>query len=151
MPKMKINLDQEGGTFEPIPAGEYEAYLHNVEFKTFNSGNTGYNLEFTVAEGQYQGRKVFDNLVLIDNAKWKLAQFWKAITDDTGEVVVDTEKVPSFVGRKVLLKLDTDTYEKNGETRDKNVVKQIKKTLSGGGSVDDLQRAVFASDDDLPF
>lgn len=156
MVKMKLNLDQSGGNFDPIPQGEYPAYLSNVEFKTFRSGNVGFNLEFTVAEGQYRGRKVFDNLVFVESAGWKLAQFWKAMTGLSGEVEINTEDVPKFVGKKAVIKVDVDSYESNGgEERERNVVKQIKPYL--GTQNEDLldsfmsQPAGAFSDPDLPF
>lgn len=154
--KFKLNLNDFGG-FDPIPAGDYKAYLYDVQAKTFSTGSQGFTLTFKIAEGPHQGRQVYDNLVLVKNAYWKLAQFWKAMTNETGEVEIDTELIPTFVGRKVGLKVDVETTDQ-GNTR--NVVKNMyyvggqepveAETLSGvlaGGEVEPLN----ITEDDLPF
>lgn len=51
--------------FEPIPDGTYTCEITNTELKTTRSGENQYlNIEFTVLEGAYRGRKVWDRLNL---------------------------------------------------------------------------------------
>ena len=46
--------------FEAIPTGTYEAVIANSESRPMKSGNgMGFNLEFEIVSGAYQGRKVF--------------------------------------------------------------------------------------------
>lgn len=123
MPKIKMNLDEVGNGFTPIPAGTYEAYVYEVEAKTFNSGNSGYKVTFNIADGPYKGRKIFDNLVITPKAYWKLGQFWRAMTGDTGEVEMDTDKFPEFVGTRVELEVKIEKQTYNNEERENNVVK----------------------------
>lgn len=53
----------EGRDFSPIPAGTYQVYISSSDIKPTKTGNGDLiSLEFTVAEGEHQGRKVFDRL-----------------------------------------------------------------------------------------
>lgn len=124
MTKIKLNLDDVGG-FEPIPAGDYEAYLYEAKPTTFRSGNEGFALTFKIADGEYKGRQIFDNIVLTEKAYWKLGQFWRAITNDEGIVDIDTNEIPGFVGRRIGLTIDTEQQEYNGKIQNRNVVKNM--------------------------
>lgn len=51
--------------FEPIPPARYEAMITASERKTTKAGDGEYlKLEWTVASGEYEGRKIFDNVNL---------------------------------------------------------------------------------------
>ena len=52
-------------TFDPIPAGKYIAAITSSEMKATKNGDGSYlQFEFTVLEGQYKDRKVWDRLCL---------------------------------------------------------------------------------------
>src|SRR5690606_8461241 len=70
----------------------------------------------------HQGRQVLDNLVFVDSAHWKIAQFWKAMTNETGEVEIDTEAIPSFIGHKVGLRVDVENTHQGTK---RNVIKSM--------------------------
>lgn len=125
MTVIKMNLDDIGGNFEPIPEGEYEAYVFDVEATTFRSGNEGFSVTYNIAKGPHKGRKIYDNIVLTEKAYWKLGQFWRAVTGDTGEVEIDTNDVPSMVGRRVELDIGVEEQAYQGKTRQRNVVKNM--------------------------
>ncbi len=51
--------------FEPVPAGKYLAAITESEMKPTKKGDGDYlQLEFTVLEGEYKGRKVWDRLCI---------------------------------------------------------------------------------------
>ncbi len=51
--------------FEPLPAGKYVACITASEMKATKQGDGSYlQLELTVLEGEYKGRKVWDRLCL---------------------------------------------------------------------------------------
>jgi len=158
MAKIRLNLDDYGNSFEPIPEGEYDAYLYNVEATTFSSGNPGFKLTFKIAEGPYKGRQVFDNLVIKESAYWKLAQFWRAMTGETGVVEVDTDRFTSFVGSRVRLRIAIEEQEYQGETQKRNVVRNMKYIGGTVNASEDLNDMLFnrepvavGADDDVPF
>lgn len=52
-------------SFEPLPAGKYVAAITASEMKATKKGDGSYlQLEFTVLEGEYRGRKVWDRLCI---------------------------------------------------------------------------------------
>lgn len=49
-------------TYAPLPAGEYKMRIDGSEMKiSSSSGNEYLSFEFTVAEGQFMGRKLWSN------------------------------------------------------------------------------------------
>lgn len=55
----------EGRDFTPLPAGKYPAMITASDLKPTKAQTGHYlSLEFTVTEGEHQGRKVFTNLNL---------------------------------------------------------------------------------------
>jgi len=52
-------------SFDPLPAGKYVAAITASEMKPTKKGDGSYlQLEYTVLEGAYQGRKVWDRLCI---------------------------------------------------------------------------------------
>ncbi|PWA11095.1 hypothetical protein DCC39_10375 [Pueribacillus theae] len=125
MAVIKMNLDEINEGFTPIPEGEYEAYVFEVKRKTFNSGNEGFSITYNIAEEPYKKRKIFDNLVITEAAFWKLGQFYKAVTGYSGEVEINTNEFPSFVGKRVRLSIAVEEQTYQGETKERNVVKNV--------------------------
>lgn len=60
------NIDPfvQGGA--PVPAGQYPAAIRAMSVKPNNVATTGHNLacEYVITDGEFKGRKVFDNLNL---------------------------------------------------------------------------------------
>lgn len=57
--------------FEPIPAGDYVAMIIASEMKKTQGGGQRLALTLQVIDGQYQNRKLFDNLNLVNNGENK--------------------------------------------------------------------------------
>lgn len=49
--------------FDPIAAGKYRMMISEAEWKTFNSGAEGWNLQTKVTAGDCEGRVVFHTVV----------------------------------------------------------------------------------------
>lgn len=67
----KLNFDAEKveplGSFEPIPVGDYTVVISETEMKDAKTGKGQYlQLVYTVLDGDYKGRKIFDRLNLIN-------------------------------------------------------------------------------------
>lgn len=73
--------------FGPLPAGEYNVYVFDVKQKISNSGNEMLQVTFSVADGEYTGRKFNDFMVLTQNALWRIKAFLSALGFDTRGVV----------------------------------------------------------------
>lgn len=86
-----------GGSFEPVPAGDYLLEIEKVENKVSKAGNDMLNITFNIVEGEYEGRKIFDLYVLTEKALWKLKDLFAALEYDVdGTVEFDPQ---DLVGR----------------------------------------------------
>lgn len=69
--KLDFKLDQygqqEGGSFDPLPAGNYLAEVFECEVKETKAG-TGEYLQITweIVDGPYKGRKIWDRLNIVN-------------------------------------------------------------------------------------
>lgn len=155
--KIRMNLDEINEGFSPIPEGDYEAYVYDIERTKFTTGSEGFKITYNIADGPYQGRKIFDNIVLTEAAQWKLGQFYKAVTGASGVVDIDISTIPSFVGKRVLLSVKVEEQTYNGKTNERNVVRGVS-FLGGqvpvGASLTDTlneRDGVVDTEDGLPF
>ena len=60
-----FNAEDHKDEFQPIPAGRYTAAIIKSETKSTKDGKGSYlKLEIDILDGQYKGRKIFENLNL---------------------------------------------------------------------------------------
>lgn len=162
---IKVNMTQAVASsegFEPIPSGKYKVSVTECTIKESkskkNKGKPYYNMELTVQDGNYEGKKVFTNVMLWAEAGYSLAQILKAVGAkfDGADFIVDgheMNEVPEadwwygqeFLVRVTVLPERTVTDEETGEkkTYDKsNEVKGFypikKNTEAGVETVSDL-------------
>ena len=120
--------------FDPIPAGLYTFEVANdlkIE-KSKSSANQVVKLELVVQdEGDFRGRKVFDNLVICadpatrSKTDWKIAQFAVATglyTKDT----LDEIDLDAFKGAvlNAVVGVEASTNQITKEVKQKNKVKE---------------------------
>lgn len=151
---MKVNFSQEEASsearsFEPIRTGTYSARITDIDLRecgptSKNAGKPYWAVEFTIQEGEYEGRKVWTNAMLFDGALYTVAQLLKATGFEdalqTGELPEADDLISAEVN--IVVKKQRDTYAEgrdgDGEVQWKNEVKGIKapSTLSAanGGS-----------------
>jgi hypothetical protein len=62
---------------DALPAGEYNCTVSKAELAPSKRtpGNTNIVLEYTVQDGEYHGRMIFDNLSLAEKALWRVKDF----------------------------------------------------------------------------
>lgn len=66
-----------GGSFEPIPQGDYDLLITNPSHKVSQGGKKMYVVEATVQGGPYNGRKIWDNLVVSPESGTAMGYFFK--------------------------------------------------------------------------
>lgn len=101
-------------------------------------------VEFTIQEGEYEGRKVWTNAMLFDGALYTVAQILKATGFENALLTGELPEADDLISAEVdvVVKKQRDTYAEerdgDGEVQWKNEVKGIKapSTLSAanGGS-----------------
>lgn len=135
-------------SYEPLPAGDYELYLTDADIRDSKAGNKYIKAEFTVASGEYERRKVFENFTLSHEVG---LQRLKTMALCMG--VKDFKKFSpqKLIGKKVLanvfIKTDAGYDPKNAiktfisvDSQSLRVAKSAKST-----SADEV------SEDELPF
>jgi hypothetical protein len=74
----KVDMTGAGDGFEPIPAGTYRCFVSDAEEKTVGAGaNAGKPFSrwtFTVADGEFEGRKIFTNCMHWGGGRFLLKQ-----------------------------------------------------------------------------
>ena len=111
----------ESGNFEPLPAGDYSVVIGRVETVKTLKGDPMVKVRYNVINGEYDGRVLFDNVVIFGGNKpgaGMTKHFLHVIEEQyDGEF----EIVPSnWVGKKlnVVLKVD-EKYNNNKVTERK--------------------------------
>lgn len=129
--KMTLNLDElskSTKTFEPLPEGYYQAQIESVEPRTFRSGNDGLAVTYFITDGEYRGRKVYDNIVFVPKAEFKVAQLYKALYGDDvdGSVTIDTEELEEAEHTPVRIRVGIREYvAADGTPKTTNAVKGV--------------------------
>lgn len=114
-----LNLDFSSvPSRDPLEPGWYHARISAVEEKMSSTGKPMLMLTYEIV-GTEDGeeiagnRKIFENLVLTDNALWKVKAVFGALGIDTDEIVdMDTDEL---VDMELLLKVVQEEYQ--GEIR----------------------------------
>ena len=106
----KIKLDLTGvESFVKAGEGQHVVKVLKVEDTIAqNSGNSMLKITFEVIEGKDKGAKLWDNLVLVEKALWKVKGFLEVIgMAADGKIVLDTEKM---VGRVCIADVVLEEY-----------------------------------------
>lgn len=112
---------------EPIPSGYYKMTISDVELRESqsakNKGKPYYAIEHTVAEGEYEGRKVFSNVMLFAGALYSLNQLLGALGINTSAGEVEVPEPEELLGQEVIAKVKITpkrsvTDEKTGEKKE---------------------------------
>jgi hypothetical protein len=113
---IKLDFSEvQGGDFEPIPEGDYLVEIEEVKEKESNSGNQMLQMKFNVVEGEYEGRKIFDNYVLTQKALWKLKNLFVALEKDVSGIAEFDPK--DLEGMKFLATVTIEEYQGNENNR----------------------------------
>ena len=127
MSSIKINITEEalvetGGSYEPVPAGSYNATIFDVKSETVKSGdNAGkprYNVQFALTGEGVNNRRVFSYIPLyVAKDFWKTKSFFSAIGVDmaAGDFVVPepNELAGKPIGVRVKIGQDQEGKPRN--------------------------------------
>ncbi len=111
--------DVKENSFEPLPAAQYFAQIVNpddVELKESSTGKPMLKIVWTVQGDEFDGRKIFDNVVL--SVDWKVKQYATIAGIESGSEL-DTD---DFVGIEALLDVIQDTYNNKVNNKIKNIL-----------------------------
>lgn len=138
-----LNDVEESSSFEVLPKGTYNAIVEEFEFTTSqSSGSPMIKCVYSLIDGEYAERKIFDYYVLTgEGAKYALPRLKQLITRVCPDVSADTFNPAKFaesgviINRQCRITLGIQTQKKGeykGEKR--NNVKEILEAESGEAS-----------------
>lgn len=127
MSTLKINVTEEAlassaGSYEPIPAGSYNATVFNViqeEVKSGdNAGKPRFNVQFSITDEGHKNRRVFSYVPLyVAKDFWKAQAFFKALGYDMKagdfEVPTPVELAGKPIGVRVKIGVDQNGQPRN--------------------------------------
>ena len=120
-------------TFDPVPPGKYVCEVANdlVVTQSKSSTNQIVKIELRVVDdGEFKGRKIFDNLIIgatpetKAKTEWKIAQFAIACGVYDKETVKAGIDLELFKGTTAEVDVGNKVETYQGETRAKNFVKE---------------------------
>jgi len=108
--------------FSPVPDGEYPVEIKKINLRQTRNRNKMWNIEFEIVAGEYEGRKIWDNLVKTDNSEWKFQNLFIACGYGGDEVkngghVYVSDNGDELLGKNLIVEVSTEEY--NGEERNK--------------------------------
>ncbi|MEX0654444.1 MAG: DUF669 domain-containing protein [Phycisphaeraceae bacterium] len=117
------NQVEPTASFDPLPAGKYLAAITNSQQKPTKNGDGSYlELEFTVLDGDYKDRKVWDRLCIshpnamtVKIARGNLSAICRAVGVMQPRDSVELHNIPLLI--TVKCKKRTDTGELTNEVK----------------------------------
>jgi hypothetical protein len=129
-------LASKGGSYEPVPAGSYNATVFDAKLEEVRSGpNEGkprLNIQFSITDEGHKNRRVFSYVPLyVGNDFWKAQSFFKALGYDmkAGDFEVPTPN--ELAGKPIGVRVKVGT-DQNGQPR--NEVGGFDKSTDPAGS-----------------
>ena len=114
MSPFKIDMSDVGEGFEPIPAGVYPIVVSSLK-QSEEDGPSGYPyiiLEMTVAEGEFENRKLWTNLSMSPKVAFKVKEFLLGVgvpeEDLGGEFEFDPDE---YEGATAAVAVKQESYE----------------------------------------
>lgn len=128
MPHVDFDSVPEG--FEALPAGTYEARKSGHELKDSKSSNFQYySVEFTIDEGEFAGRKLWDNYSMNPKALFAMKAALRACQVDVSASQDTDELWDEADGAPVRLVVKQRTY-KDPDTEEEKIQNDITKVLA---------------------
>jgi hypothetical protein len=136
-------LASSGGSYDPIPAGSYNATVFNVTLEQVKSGpNEGkprFNIQFRISGGNYDNRRVFGYIALyVGGDFWKTQAFFKALGYDMKSGDFSVPEIADLLGKSIGVRVKVGK-DQNGA--DRNEVSGFDPATS----VDDLMASIGAT------
>ena len=100
---LPYNLEDVKDEFEALPIGDYVAKIETCELVKSSTDKDMLKIRWSVTEGEFEGRKLFDNVVLM--VEWKTKQYAIAAGIESGSQInssdfIDTEAILSVTQRE---------------------------------------------------
>jgi len=117
---MDINWDVDTDKGSTYDTGPFRVRIEAIEDTLAKSGNPQLRIKTVFADGKYEGKKLTDHIVLIDNCTWKLKKFVQAMGVDITTVkstILSTTSAEfrgllnKFIGKTTVWVIGTKTWD----------------------------------------
>jgi len=100
-----------GGDFSPLPENRYNVKVEKAEVKTASTGTKMISAEFVVTEGDFKGRKLWNNFTLTPKAYVYLYNFLKSAGSNmiNNEDIDENQVASDMVGLSASAFVETRT------------------------------------------
>ena len=110
--ELNYNLEDVKSEFTPIPAADYLGRLDKFELAASKDGKPMIKAAWEVVDGEFAGRKLFDNVML--DVEWKVKQYCVAANIESGREFDTQDFLNTEAILSVLIEPAKDGYaEKN--------------------------------------
>ena len=126
--------------FDLLPKADYRVRITECKYEATRDGlGTNFNFKYTVQEGQYKNRTVFDTVAwtwdashqkAVDFGKVKFNNIMLAI--GLNHFQGDTDE---FIGGEMVVEIGVREYEFNGEKKQSNQVNKYKSCTTGASPI----------------
>lgn len=111
MPRINVSL-KDAEARQPLPDDTYECKVLEINPKQ-GSKSAYLQVIYEVVDGEHEGRKIYDNVMIEGAAAWQFCDWWEALTgttldvDDLDEFDFDTDDV---VGEALGITTEQEEY-----------------------------------------
>lgn len=114
-------FDQVSSEFQPVPEGQYAVTIEATDLTTTkDSKQPLMKVTYNIAEGEFAGRKIFDNLTFGQMALWRVKKLCEASGAPYDSGGFNTE---DLVGRPLQIIVMQEVYEGKPQNKVRDYVK----------------------------
>lgn len=115
---VEINLEYDLGDvsseYEPVPADTYIAKIVECDLEKASTGKDMLRVKWEIVEGDFQGRPLYDNVVL--SVSWKVKQYADAAGIESG-TALDTKKFMDTEASVRTIVTESQEYGKQNKVK----------------------------------
>ncbi|MCF6147307.1 MAG: hypothetical protein E3K37_01470 [Candidatus Kuenenia sp.] len=150
MPRIDFDKIGEIEDYSPVPEDSYVCELVEITEDETKNGDEMWKLKFEIAEGEYQGRYLFDNIVFSPEAAKRVKFICSRLGLKTSGNVELTPEM--LLNRKTIINPITEDYiDENGKTKKHNKIPFAGYELYEGAPVGTATNSPFGTREKLPF
>ncbi len=118
MPIVNLDFDLENVSTsnDPVPVGTYDARIAECELVTSSTGKPMLKVTWEITDGEFAGRKLFDNVVL--TVDWRVKMYADVVGLESGSELVTED----FIGAEGIISVIHEEYNGEPRAKIKNVV-----------------------------
>lgn len=146
MPEFTVDFSA-AEDYTPVPVGNYEVEIVEAKVGTSQAGNAKLSLQVEIKGGEYDGRKLFDDLVLEGNplALGRTKKTFDVFFGATNESFAGN--TDNFIGIRAVVRVyhDTWTVEDGGDGETRARIRRYNPSQASDDFADALGEAMGAS------